>query len=293
VLRSLKILFSAIFCIMLSSIAWAQDDRQAIASLYAENLCSSTVIPAARMGLDNRWRGVVGPENIISQYNMQTGTVDRDSNPLGSLLTDQARGAIQRAYEIDIYNDEQWDNVSSSFFANELNFCITEFMGFINAEEPQEASAIAPLSPERRADLISYYPCGAQLSDGDLFEMSEWANGTKQDPCMVSASDFTELFVSDATSQDALAITIVRDIFAEAKPSSLFMQQVLLLGREQADGIWGPEIESRFEELLETYHAIGGIGPDWGVREKADVPRFLAWINEMDYANTTGQEYPD
>lgn len=292
-MKSLKIILSVIFCIMVSSIAWAQDNRQAIASLYAENLCSSTVIPAARMALNKRLRGVVGPENIISQYNMMAGTVDRNSDPLGELLIDQARGAIQRAYEIDIYEGEQWDDVSSSFFASELNFCITEFMGFINAEEPQEASTTVQLSPERRADLISYYPCGAQLSDGDLFGMSEWANGTKQDPCIISASDFTELFVSDATSQDAPAITIVRDVFAEAKPSSLFMQQVLLLGREQADGIWGPEIESRFEELLETYHAIGGIGPDWGVRNKADVPRFLAWINEMDYASTTGQEYPD
>ena len=74
---------------------------------------------------------------------------------------------------------------------------------------------------------------------------------------------------------------------------ALFVQQVLIMGRDKADGAWGPQTAGAFANLLETYHAIGGIGPDWGVRGPDDVPRFLEWVADAEFAIAVSGEFPD
>ena len=153
--------------------------------------------------------------------------------------------------------------------------------------------AAAQISTEQRSRLIEFYPCAARLSDEALFELSEWANAVRQDPCMLSAEEFTALFVAGSPIAGSAPIDIVRTALADGPPSLLWMQQVLLFGRDAADGIWGPMTEARFAQLLDTYHAIGGIGEDWGVRTVEDVPRFLSWVLSAEFAAATGGEFPD
>jgi hypothetical protein len=149
------------------------------------------------------------------------------------------------------------------------------------------------LTAERRAELLSFYPCGKPLPDAELVEMSDWANGMKLDPCMLDASEFVGLFLSGKAEQRAADVNIVHDAYDALPPSMLFMQQVLIIGRDKASGVWDLETEARFADLLRTYHAIGGVGPDWGVRTTDDVPRFIRWVIETDYTTTMGIEVPD
>lgn len=153
-------------------------------------------------------------------------------------------------------------------------------------------SAHAQLAPEERTNLLSFYPCAVALNDDELAYLKEWANATKTDPCGLTAQDFADSFIQDAPQDGEDTLPILQTFFEANKPQ-LFVMQVLLFGRKAADGLWGPMTEERMSELLEMYHAIGGINDDWGIRTIADVPRFLEWVAAAEFAIAVSGEFPD
>lgn len=89
----------------------------------------------------------------------------------------------------------------------------------------------------------------------------------------------------------------VRTYFRSATPVQIAKAQAVLSlsghYRYPADGKWGPITERAFEKMLDTYIAIGGDGPDWGVNSPADTKRFLSWMDQAANAYLTGTEFPD
>lgn len=156
--------------------------------------------------------------------------------------------------------------------------------------------AQAQMSAQQRANLLSFYPCGKVLNDDRLAYLDDWANATRQDPCQLTAQEFTSYFGDNAAPANGSAQAPIDDVkryFEDQRPADLFVIQVLILGRDSADGVWGPMTAGRLGELLNTYHAIGGIDDEWGVRNTADVPRFLKWVAAAEFAQAMGGEFPD
>lgn len=60
-----------------------------------------------------------------------------------------------------------------------------------------------------------------------------------------------------------------------------------------ANGKWNKATEAAFRTALKQYIAIGGNGPDWGVNQPGDTPRFVQWLDTAARANATGTDYPD
>lgn len=52
----------------------------------------------------------------------------------------------------------------------------------------------AELTEQRRGELLEFYPCGIELSDDELQYLADWANATKQDPCMLTTEEFLQFF---------------------------------------------------------------------------------------------------
>jgi len=59
------------------------------------------------------------------------------------------------------------------------------------------------------------------------------------------------------------------------------------------DGKWTKTTEDSIRGALETYIAIGGRGPDWGINNKRDVDRFIKWLYAALESGETGNEFPD
>lgn len=157
------------------------------------------------------------------------------------------------------------------------------------------AASAQELDAARRASLLEFYPCASGLTDPQLDYLGDWANATKTDPCLLDAAEFTANFggdmVAEAGAGDPMAH--VQAYFAEAGPHQLFLYQRLTMAHDTADGVWGPQTAARFAASLDTYHAIGGMDAEWGVRSAADVPRFLSWLLAAEYASAVGGEFPD
>ena len=162
-------------------------------------------------------------------------------------------------------------------------------------------AAAQDLTAERRADLLSFYPCGGALDDGQLAYLADWANATKRDPCQLGPQDFTASFGAAPTAFDALlpgggeagVLRHVEAWFRQQRPWRLHTYQVLLLGPEAADGAWGPQTEAVFARWVATYEAVGGNVDEGAVRGPKDVPRLLDWIEAFVFAEATGGEVPD
>ena len=59
------------------------------------------------------------------------------------------------------------------------------------------------------------------------------------------------------------------------------------------DGKWTKRTEESIRRVLDTYIAIGGRGPDWGINNKRDVDRFIKWLYAALESLETGSEFPD
>lgn len=103
-----------------------------------------------------------------------------------------------------------------------------------------------------------------------------------------------------AMSQDQYldqALKYVHQYFESVSPVDLAKAQAVLSlsghYRLSTDGKWGPGTKIAFEQMLKTYTAIGGSGPDWGVNSRQDTARFLNWMDTAANAYLTGSEFPD
>jgi hypothetical protein len=59
------------------------------------------------------------------------------------------------------------------------------------------------------------------------------------------------------------------------------------------DGVVGAQTRQVLCEVMKTYIAIGGSGPDWGVNQPKDADRFIEWLYAALIATETGGEFPD
>ncbi len=116
-----------------------------------------------------------------------------------------------------------------------------------------------------------------------------WGVGSLQ-PAFSEQSDERQSYLEQALNN-------VRVYFLTVSPVDLAKAQgVLALSghyRLTVDGKWGPGTEKAFEKMLDTYTAIGGSGPDWGVNSPSDTDRFLDWMDQAAHAHLTGGEFPD
>lgn len=151
-------------------------------------------------------------------------------------------------------------------------------------------SAGAAAAQDRRTELLGFYPCGALLDDAALAYLADFANATKQDPCLMDADAFAAAFGGPTAPNDAAGpVAPIRTWFLGEPAYQLWLYQTLLMEPDAADGRWGPKTSAAFARRLETYLAVGGEpveGPD-------DVPALLDWIVAAAYAEAVGGEFPD
>lgn len=145
-----------------------------------------------------------------------------------------------------------------------------------------------------RAHHLEYYPCADNLSDDGLSYLAEWTNATKTDPCMLDEQQFIRIFgvpmsetptVMSAPSDPykIQAMEHVQTYFGNGGPEHLFSYQVLMLGIDSADGVWGAQTEAAFRQALDAYTAIYGAGDGNGIDGTYHVFRLLRWIEEDAY----------
>ena len=147
------------------------------------------------------------------------------------------------------------------------------------------------VAQDRRTELLAFYPCGALLDDAALAFLADFANATKQDPCLMDAEAFASAFGGPAAAPEGAPgpVAPIRTWFLGETAYQLWLYQTLIMEPEAADGRWGPKTEAAFARRLETYLAVGG-DP---VEGPQDVPALLDWIVAAAYAEAVGGEFPD